>query len=134
MTDIMTSPHGLLVGGDRITESSGGTHDHVFPGTGRRNATVTLAGAPEIDRAVASAAQAQREWAALTVDRRRDLMIDLADAVHEHLDELAVLNVHDYGVPLSFAGTALLLERFLRYFAGYADKAHAKDCVPYGSF
>ena len=60
----------------------------------------------------------------LTVDRRRDLLIDLADAVHEHLDELAALNVHDYAVPISFAGTAILLERFLRHFAGYVDKPH----------
>lgn len=125
---------GLLVGGDRITETSGGTHAHVFPGTGQPNATIALAGAPEIDRAVASAGQAQREWTALTVDRRRDLMIDLADVVHEHLDELAELNVLDYGVPLSYAGTALLLERFLRHFAGYADRGHGSSTPVAGSF
>ena len=127
-------PLGLLVGGDRITESSGGTHEHVFPATGQPNATVALAGAREIDRAVASAWEAQRQWTALTVDRRRDLMIDLADVVYEHLDELAALNVHDYAVPVSFAGTALLLERFLRYFAGYADKAHGSSTPVNGSF
>ena len=63
----------------------------------------------------------------LTVDRRRDLLIDLADAVHENLDELARLNVYDYAVPISFAGTALLLERFLRYYAGYVDKPHGSS-------
>jgi acyl-CoA reductase-like NAD-dependent aldehyde dehydrogenase len=125
---------GLLIGGDRITESSGGTHAHVFPATGQQNAIVTLAGATEMDRAVASAGDAQREWTALTVDRRRDLMIDLAEAVHAHLDELAALNVHDYGVPLSFAGTALLLERFLRYYAGYVDKSHGSSTPVSGSF
>jgi acyl-CoA reductase-like NAD-dependent aldehyde dehydrogenase len=125
---------GLLVGGERITASSGGTHAHLFPATGQPNATVALAGESEIHRAVASAAEAQREWMALTVDRRRDLMIDLADVVHEHLDELAALNVHDYGVPVSFAGTALLLERFLRYYAGYADKSHGSSTPVAGSF
>ena len=60
----------------------------------------------------------------LTVDRRRDLLIDLASAVHENLDELARLNVNDYAVPISFAGNAILLERFLRHFAGYVDKPH----------
>ncbi|EUA33722.1 aldehyde dehydrogenase family protein [Mycobacterium xenopi 3993] len=59
-----------------------------------------------------------------SVDRRRDLLIDLADVVHEHLDELSRLNVHDYAVPVSFAVNAVLLERFLRHFAGYADKPH----------
>jgi acyl-CoA reductase-like NAD-dependent aldehyde dehydrogenase len=102
-------------------------HTHIYPATGQPNAHIPLAGADEIDRAVASAWDAHREWMALTVDRRRDLLIDLADAVHENLDDLARLNVHDYAVPISFAGTAVLLERFLRYFAGYVDKPHGSS-------
>ncbi|MGV0815782.1 aldehyde dehydrogenase family protein [Mycolicibacterium boenickei] len=108
--------------------------EHIYPATGKPNGTVTLAGAAEIDHAVQAAAQAQREWIALTVDRRRDLLIDLADVVHEHLDELAKLNVTDYGVPISFAGNAILLERFLRHFAGYADKPHGLSTPVNGSF
>jgi aldehyde dehydrogenase (NAD+) len=128
MTSIAdTLPTGLLIGGDRITNTSGGYHAHIYPATGRPNATVPLAGAAEIDQAVASAWDAHREWMSLTVDRRRDLLIDLADAVHENLDDLARLNVHDYAVPISFAGTAVLLERFLRYFAGYVDKPHGSS-------
>jgi acyl-CoA reductase-like NAD-dependent aldehyde dehydrogenase len=125
---------GLLIGGDRITDASGGTHPHIYPATGRPNAHIPLAGAAEIDRAVASAADGQREWVSLTVDRRRDLLIDLADAVHEHLDDLARLNVHDYGVPISLAGNAILLERFLRHFAGYVDKPHGTTTPVSGSF
>ncbi|MCV7290143.1 aldehyde dehydrogenase [Mycolicibacterium wolinskyi] len=108
--------------------------EHIYPATGKPNGTVTLAGAAEIDRAVEAARAAQREWISMTVDRRRDLMIDLADIVHDHLDELARLNVFDYGVPISFAGTALLLERFLRHFAGYADKPHGVSTPVNGSF
>ncbi|OBA74417.1 betaine-aldehyde dehydrogenase [Mycobacterium sp. 1554424.7] len=115
---------GLLIAGDRVNRSSGGTHQHIYPATGRPNATVQLAGPAEIDEAVASAWRAHREWMSLTADRRRDLLIDLADAVHERLDELARLNVHDYAVPISFAHNAILLERFLRHFAGYVDKPH----------
>jgi aldehyde dehydrogenase (NAD+) len=125
---------GLLIGGDRIADSSGGTHAHIYPATGQPNATIPLAGAGEIDRAVASAAEAHREWMSLTVDRRRDLLIDLADAVHENLDELARLNVHDYAVPISFAGNAILLERFVRHFAGYVDKPHGSSTPVHGSF
>ncbi|MCV7314163.1 aldehyde dehydrogenase [Mycolicibacillus parakoreensis] len=125
---------GMLVGGEPITRSSGGTHEHLYPATGRPNATVALAGADEIDRAVDAAWQAQREWMSLAVDRRRDLLIDLADAVHDNLDGLARLNVHDYAVPISFAGTAVLLERFLRHFAGYVDKPHGASTPVSGSF
>ncbi|WP_441959438.1 aldehyde dehydrogenase family protein [Mycolicibacterium houstonense] len=108
--------------------------EHIYPATGRPNGTVALAGPGEIDNAVRAAAKAQREWTSLTADRRRDLLIDLADVVHEHLDELAKLNVADYAVPISFAGNAILLERFLRHFAGYADKPNGASTPVNGSF
>src|SRR3954463_1817932 len=134
MTLAATFSRGMLIGGDRISGSSGGTHAHIYPATGEPNSHVQLAGADEIDRAVASARDAHREWMALTVDRRRDLLMDLADAVHENLDELSRLNVHDYAVPISFAGNAILLERFLRHFAGYVDKPHGTTTPVTGSF
>lgn len=124
---------GVLIGDERISTTDT-SHAHIYPATGRPNATVALGGAPEIDRAVSAARAAQREWIALTVDRRRDTLIDLADLVHEHLGELAELNVHDYAVPVSFAGTAVLLERFLRYFAGYVDKPHGLSSPASNSF
>lgn len=108
--------------------------DHIYPATGKSNGTVILAGPAEIDNAVRAAAKAQREWTALTADRRRDLLIDLADVVHEHLDELAKLNVADYAVPISFASNAILLERFLRHFAGYVDKPNGASTPVNGSF
>lgn len=110
------------------------THAHIYPASGQPNATVTLADAAQIDRAVTAAGEAQREWVALTVDRRRDLLIDLADVINQHLDELAALNVQDYAVPISFAGNAILLERFLRHFAGYVDKPHGSSTPVNGSF
>lgn len=125
---------GLLIGGVTVTQPSGGHHQHIYPATGRPNATVALAGATEIDHAVASAWDAHRAWMSLTVDRRRDLLIDLADVVHENLDELARLNVHDYAVPISLAGNAHLLEWFLRHYAGYVDKPHGSSTPVNGSF
>lgn len=133
-TDTADQPVGLLVGGDRIITTSAGVHSHVYAATGQPNAAVALAGGVEMDMAVASSADAQREWQAWTVDRRRDAMIDLADVVHENLSQLAELNVHDYAVPVSFAGTAIMLEQFLRYFAGYADKPHGSSTPVSGSF
>jgi acyl-CoA reductase-like NAD-dependent aldehyde dehydrogenase len=70
---------------------------------------------------------------ALSVDRRRDALIDLADVVHQHLAELAELNTRDYGVPISYAGNAILLEEFLRHFAGYVDKPHGTSTPVSGS-
>lgn len=124
---------GLLVGSDRITSTSVECHAHIYPGTGECNATVALAGADEIDLAVSAGNEAQREWAALTADQRRDALIDLADVVHEHLGELAELNTHDYGVPISFAGNAIMVEQFLRHFAGYVDKPNGSSTPISGS-
>jgi acyl-CoA reductase-like NAD-dependent aldehyde dehydrogenase len=124
----------LLIGGDHVTGSSGGTYDHIYAATGKPNATIELAGEAEVDRAVASAREAQREWAALPVERRRDLLIDLADAVGEHLDELSRLNVHDYAVPIARAANSVLTERFLRYYAGYVDKSHGSSAPVANAF
>ena len=130
----MISSAGLLIGGERIAQSSAGTHDHIYPATGQPNVVVALAGPQEIDRAVSNGWEAHRAWMSLTVDRRRDLLIDLADLVREHLAELAELNVHDYAVPVSYAGTGLLLERFLRHYAGYVDKPLGASTPVNGSF
>lgn len=127
------TPVGLLIGDDRVT-STESQHQHIYPATGESNALVALAGAREMDSAVAAAGEAQREWMACAVDVRRDRLFDLADAVHQHLDELAALNVQDYAVPISFAGTATMLESFLRHFAGYADKITGSSTPVSGSF
>ena len=127
----MTGP---IIGGERVTATSGGVHEHIYPASGQTNAVIALAGVGEIDRAVESGWHAHRAWVSLTVDRRRDLLIGLADLVHQHLDELARLNVDDYAVPISYAGNAILLERFLRHFAGYVDKPHGSITPVNGSF
>ena len=124
----------LLIGGDEVSGSSGGTHQHIYPATGKPNATIEIAGRDEVDRAVRSARQAQREWMSFTVERRRDLLMDLADLVREHTDELSRLNVHDYGVPISVANHTLLAERFIRYYAGYVDKNNGVSSPVSGSF
>ncbi len=112
----------LLIGGERVTTSSGGTYEHIYAGTGEVNFSTALAGETEIDRAVTSGVEAQREWMSFTVDKRRAVLMDLADAVHDHQEELSLLNVHDYGVPRLMSANGVLTERFLRYYAGYVDK------------
>ncbi|WP_063131724.1 aldehyde dehydrogenase family protein [Nocardia fusca] len=123
----------LFIAGDRVGGSSGGTYEHIFPGNGRSNGTIQLAGPEEIDRSVETGKQAQREWMSFTADRRRDLLIDLADAVRDRLSEFSQLNVHDYGVPVSLAINTVLVERFLRHFAGYVDKPHGLSSPVAGS-
>jgi aldehyde dehydrogenase (NAD+) len=37
----------LLIGGERLTVSSGGAYDHIYPATGRRSATIPMTGEAE---------------------------------------------------------------------------------------
>lgn len=137
MTATASSPPrtgALLIGTERITAASGGSHQHRYPGTGVPNATIPLAGHSEVDRAVHSAREAQREWISYPVDRRRDLLFGLADLLRDHFAELTELNVHDYGVPISVAGNSVLTERFVRYYAGYPDKLTGASTPVSGAF
>ena len=87
------------------------------------SATIPIAGDTEIDLAVASAKEAQREWISWPAERRRDALIGLADLVAQEFDEFARLTVNDYAPPISMAAGTMLTERYLRYYAGFVDKA-----------
>lgn len=43
IADTLSLPTGLLIGGNRITESSGEAHPHIYPATGQPNAVIPLA-------------------------------------------------------------------------------------------
>ena len=131
----VTLPSGaMLIGDEWVTGATGGLYEHVYAHTGKTNAVIELAGAAEVDRAVFAAWAAQREWLALPVDTRRDLLFKLADLVAAHSEELTLLNTADYAVPLSSSGVhPAQLERFLRYYAGYVDKAQGQS-TPVSNF
>lgn len=113
----------LLIAGDTLSSSTGGTYDHVFPGTGKVNATIPVVGDAEIDLAVSTAKEAQKEWISWPPEKRRDALIKLADLVADEFDEFARLTVNDYAPPISMAAGTMLTERYLRYYAGFVDKA-----------
>ncbi|MDT5143448.1 MAG: hypothetical protein QOI79_2811 [Mycobacterium sp.] len=113
----------LLIGTDELVESTGGSHHHIYPGTGKTTAEVPLAGAAEIDRAVKSARAAFRRWRITPVDERRRLLLRLAALVREHGDELTQLATLENGTAHAIARQypAVLADK-LEYNAGWADK------------
>jgi aldehyde dehydrogenase (NAD+) len=114
---------GLLIGGERPSNSSAGVYEHVFPGTGEVNARVVLAGPDDVDWAVSIAARAQREWVSLPVDDRRDALLALSDLIAANADSLAELSIEDNGNPKFISGLhPPQLVRWLRYYAGWVDK------------
>jgi aldehyde dehydrogenase (NAD+) len=119
---LIPPPH-LLVGEERVHESTGGRATHVYPASGRPTAEVLLGGAGEIDLAVRRAREATGPWRSMPAAERRDALLRLADLVLTHADELAALQSIEVGLPTQLAQqTPRLAADFLRYNAGWLDK------------
>lgn len=127
--DLLPSP-GLLIGDQRISDSSGGAADHVYGATGKRTADVTLAGAREIDMAVQAARQALPAWRATTPDQRRELLFRAAQILRDNADELVAISQVDNSMPVFAAagGPQVAADQFA-YYAGWADKLTG-DVIP----
>src|SRR4051794_41488165 len=98
--------HQLLIGGERVAAADGRTFDTPDPSTGERLATVSQAGAQDVDRAVQAARAAFEEgsdWRKMNAADRARRIYALAGLVEAHADELAQLESLDNGKPVKFA-------------------------------
>lgn len=120
--DVLPEP-GLLIGGERVATSSGGSLEHRYPATGQPTRQFPLAGDAEIDRAVAAARAAARAWAGMPRDERRHLLMRLAQLLRGCAEELALMSVVENGMPISLAAhnPAIIADLF-EYNAGWTDK------------
>lgn len=122
----LSGPHRLLTGADRLDAIDGRKLASYDPSTAREIASVPLAGADDVNRAVAVAREAFETgpWASLAPSERGRLIGALAEAVEAHADELAEIESLDNGKPVKLArhvdvaGTVA----HLRYFAGWPTK------------
>jgi aldehyde dehydrogenase (NAD+) len=80
--------------------------DVIDPSTEQPVGTIQLAGAAEVDRAVAAARAAFATFSTTTVEERLDLLQRITDAYAERVDELAELISHEMGAPRSLAESA----------------------------
>nr|MCH9710418.1 aldehyde dehydrogenase family protein [Actinomycetes bacterium] len=88
-------PH--FIGGKRSELQSSRTADVLNPSTGEVQAQVVLASAADVDTAVATAVEAQKEWAAWNPQRRARVMMKFIELVGRHEDELAELLSLEHG-------------------------------------
>lgn len=113
----------LQIAGRRVTQASGGTFQHVYAADGRPTGEVPLAGAREIDDAVAAARSALPVWRNTPADRRRELLYSMSMLVSEHAERLTMLNIVDNATPLLIAGAQnTMASDLFAYNAGWADK------------
>jgi benzaldehyde dehydrogenase (NAD) len=83
---------------------SGGEYDAVEPATGAKLARVGAATEADVHKAAETAAQAQREWAALPYDQRAAVLRRAGQLFVEHEDEIHEWLIRESGAIRPFAG------------------------------
>ncbi|MGH9207163.1 MAG: aldehyde dehydrogenase family protein, partial [Acidimicrobiales bacterium] len=97
----MTAQISHFIDGQRTAGQSGRTAEVFDPNTGLVQALVPMAGKTDVDTAVASAAKAQRDWAAFNPQRRARVLMRFIELVNEHVDELAEMLSLEHGKTLA---------------------------------
>src|SRR6187551_1132530 len=124
----------LIINGERVSASDGGTFDVFDPSTGELLATVAKATKADVSRAVAAAhsAMESKTWGGLAPAERGRIMNRVAAALRERAEELATLESRDNGKPLRQARTDVqVAARYFEFFAGIADKIMG-NTIPLG--
>ncbi|MGV2290318.1 betaine-aldehyde dehydrogenase [Trinickia sp. YCB016] len=112
----------LYIGGAYVDATSGVTFDTFDPATGETLASVQQASEADIDRAVQSAREGQREWAAMTAMQRSRILRRAVELLRARNDELAELEMRDTGKPIAetLAVDIVTGADVIEYYAGLA--------------
>jgi acyl-CoA reductase-like NAD-dependent aldehyde dehydrogenase len=131
-TDVLPK-HTVLIGDKKTDRGGGQSWAHVYPATGAVTRELKLAGANDVDAAVAAARAAFPAWRALPGDQRRNLMFKLAALLERETALLAQISTIE-------AGNAIMATSYLgpdgaqkfRYFGGWADKIQGRTVSTWG--
>ncbi len=112
----------LYIAGAHADATSGKTFDTFDPATGELLARVQQASADDVDRAVASAREGQREWAAMTAMQRSRILRRAVELLRERNDALAELEMRDTGKPIAETRAVDIVTGadVIEYYAGLA--------------
>ncbi|MFJ5486334.1 aldehyde dehydrogenase family protein [Hansschlegelia beijingensis] len=93
----------LFIDGEWTNSSRNMLHDDLNPATGKVFARTQLAGAAEVDRAIASADAAQKLWGAAMVAEREAILLKTADVIVRRRPEIRDLLIEECGSVFSKA-------------------------------
>src|SRR5262249_28567013 len=120
----------LIIGSEELTTGGGGAYDHHYPATGEVQAAVPLAAAGEVDAAIAAARAAFPAWRDLDLNRRREILLDIAGRLLADRDRLDAIETYERGMPNLLAGQgAHMAAEWFTYYAGWIGKS-AGEVVP----
>jgi len=129
---VTVSQHKNFVGGRWVDAADGGTMEVLNPSTGETIAEVPRGTQADVDRAVEAAKTALPEWLETTPGERAEALLEIADALDEHGDELAQIESENVGKPLSYAKDEIpVCSDNIRFFAGAARLLEGKSTGEY---
>lgn len=117
----------LYIGGRYVEASSGATFETINPANGEVLAKVQRASREDVERAVQSAVEGQKVWAAMTAMQRSRILRRAVDILRERNDELAALETLDTGKPLAETRSVDIVTGadVLEYYAGWSRPSKA---------
>ncbi len=89
-----------FIDGDYVEDDKGTLIESIYPATGEVIARLYAATPAIVERAIASAKRAQKEWAAMSPTARGRILRRAADIMRERNRELSELETLDTGKPI----------------------------------
>lgn len=106
MKKVANMPAGLVpnfIDGAFVAASDGRSFDNISPVTGKKLSSVAEASASDVDAAVRAAQAGQKEWAALPVAERGEILYRVADGINARFEEFLAAECADTGKPRGIA-------------------------------
>jgi aldehyde dehydrogenase (NAD+) len=125
----MTKTYRMLIDGEWVGASDGGTFDSLTPATGKVWATAPEATEADVDRAVQAAHRAftSGPWATMTATERGHCLRRLGDLLADWSEPLGITETRDTGKMLKETRwQARYISEFFHFYAGAADKIDGK--------
>ncbi|NRP11263.1 NAD/NADP-dependent betaine aldehyde dehydrogenase [Aliiroseovarius sp. xm-m-379] len=135
---IVTQPKAShFIGGEYVEDTNGAPIDVIYPATGEVVARVHSATHEIVERAIASARAAQKEWEAMSGTERGRILRRAADIIRDRNHELSILETYDTGKPYQETSVADATSGAdaLEYFGGLAGSLTGEHIqLPGGDF
>lgn len=122
---IQSGPKRMLIGGEWVPARSGKTLDTINPATEEVLCQLAEGDRADVDAAVVAARRAYEapSWSGISPHARTRAMLKIADAIDQHVDELAAIDTLDIGMPRWYSGNvAATASDIFRYYAGWTSK------------
>ena len=122
-----------VIDGEPSDAQDGRTYDLIDPSTGEVFGSAPLSGPEDIDRALRSSARAFEEWRETTPAERQKILLDIADDLEAHADELVAAESQNTGKPIQLTLDEEIppMVDQIRFFAGAARLLEGRSAGEY---